>query len=323
MNHKQGSEICRRGDDKDRNVTAGALQDLSDQTSDHHPTNRAGHTANAHNRSDCISWKHVRRRCKQIARPALVRRGRDADQNYRDPKIRRLCSKDYRHDRQRANQHRELAASVDGPTSLDQSRRKPAAADASHVCHKVDDDERRSKVFQTQAMSFVKKVRKPEEVHPPDRIGHELSDGKGPRLSMWQKPRPRHFNFGIWWIALDVLEFRPRKTRMLLGTSVKSQPRDEPQKPERPGEEKCSAPTPPDRYDRNHERRDERADVRAGIEDSSCERALLFWKPFGAGLDRGGEIAGLTEAQEETRDAKTKYCTRERVAHRRNAPEND
>ena len=55
-----------------------------------------------------------------------------------------------------------------------------------------------------------------------------------------------------------------------------------------------------------HERREQSADVGARVENAGRERALLFWKPFGHGLDRGGKIAGLADAQGKTRESETR-----------------
>ena len=59
MNYEQRNKICRRRDNENWNVAAGPLEYLANQPSDHHPTDRAGHAANAYDRSDCISREHV------------------------------------------------------------------------------------------------------------------------------------------------------------------------------------------------------------------------------------------------------------------------
>ena len=62
-----------------------------------------------------------------------------------------------------------------------------------------------------------------------------------------------------------------------------------------------NAPSQPHSTDepRHHQRRDQRADVGAGVEDAGGEGPLLAREPLGDGLDRRREIAGLTEAEEE------------------------
>ena len=69
--------------------------------------------------------------------------------------------------------------------------------------------------------------------------------------------------------------------------------------------------------------RDDDADVRAGVEDAGCERAFLLWKPLGDRLDRARKIAGLAEAEREPREAEAGDGADDRVAHARQAPDDD
>src|ERR1043165_9477764 len=110
---------------------------------------------------------------------------------------------------------------------------------------------------------------------------------------------------------------------MLFRTSIKCPPREEPEETDRARGDESSAPTEPDRYDGNDERCNERSDIGAGVEDSGGERALFFRKPFGDCFDRGRKVSRLAKTEEEARDAKAKHRTRERMAHRRKAPEDD
>jgi hypothetical protein len=78
---------------------------------------------------------------------------------------------------------------------------------------------------------------------------------------------------------------------------------------------------PPVHGDERHgERRDDRTDVGAGVEDARRERALASREPFGDRLDRGRKVAGLAEPERKARDAEAERGGRERVAHRCEAP---
>src|SRR5262249_36623149 len=69
------------------------------------------------------------------------------------------------------------------------------------------------------------------------------------------------------------------------------------------------------------ERRNERADVCAGVKDSGSQCPLFLRKPFGDRFDRRRKVSCLAKTEKEARDAKAKHAARERVAHRRYAPE--
>ena len=60
---------------------------------------------------------------------------------------------------------------------------QPAATDASHSRSVVDDDERQAEMGQVQIEFCGEKPGQPEKIEPPDGIGEELADGKGPGLA--------------------------------------------------------------------------------------------------------------------------------------------
>jgi hypothetical protein len=110
---------------------------------------------------------------------------------------------------------------------------------------------------------------------------------------------------------------------MLAGWPVDADPRDEPHGTQHAGEEERCLPAPRDGDDGHCQRRENGADVRARIEDACRERALAPGKPLRNGLDGGGKIPGLTQAEEKARDGETQHAARERMTHRRDAPHAD
>src|SRR6185312_5210030 len=110
---------------------------------------------------------------------------------------------------------------------------------------------------------------------------------------------------------------------MLFGTPIECPPRKQPDEADRTGSDESSAPAVPDRYDRDHEWCDKRADVGARVEDSGGEGALFFGKPFSDCFDRGRKVSRFAKTQKEARDAKAQHCMSQRVTHRCEAPEDD
>ncbi len=102
--------------------------------------------------------------------------------------------------------------------------------------------------------------------------------------------------------------------------AVVDEPPDDPGRTEDAGDEESRTPSVADCDPGNNGGRKDRADVRAGVEDSGCERTLALRKPFRRGLDGGGEVAGLAEAEEEARDAEAQCRTSEGMAHGGDAP---
>ena len=96
-----------------------------------------------------------------------------------------------------------------------------------------------------------------------------------------------------------------------LGRPVDEQPRREPDKAERTGGDECGAPSPIQRDPGNDDWRDDRADIRTGIEDSRRECALASRKPLGDRLDRRRKISGLADAERKARRAElARGCAR-------------
>ena len=82
-----------------------------------------------------------------------------------------------------------------------------------------------------------------------------------------------------------------------------------------PREEEGDAPAVADGEPRHDERREDGAEVGAGVEEAGREGALVTWEPFGDGFDGCGEVAGLAEAEGETRDGEAEDRGGEGVGH--------
>src|SRR5687767_8477610 len=152
----------------------------------------------------------------------------DTNENDCDPQIRSRRREHYRHDGECADQHRGLAALVYRPAALDQRTGNIAAADAADVGDDVDDREWDPEIFEIEAMLLVEKIRKPEQVDPPDRIGKKFSDGEGPRLPVREQASPRNSRGRFRRVALDIPEFDLRQTLVFLGPFVYHQPESQP-----------------------------------------------------------------------------------------------
>src|SRR5262249_31524381 len=158
-----------------------------------------------------------------------------------------------------------------------------------------------------KSVSFIQKVRQPEKVNPPDRIGHELTEGEGPRLSVRYKFLPRNPSVRFDRVALDVSQLGGRHMRMLFRPPIKHKPTHKPQEPDRHGEHKRPLPSPSYCNKRHKRWRSDNPHIGAGIEQARCQGALLFWEPFGDRLDRRGEVSGFSQAQHEPSYAETHH----------------
>ncbi len=108
---------------------------------------------------------------------------------------------------------------------------------------------------------------------------------------------------------------------MLLGPAVDGEPKGQPDKPHSPRKEKRPTPSKVIENERNQQRRQERPDVRAGVEQPGRQRPLLLGKPLRHRLDGPGKIARLTDAQGESRQGEPDPGPGQRVRHRGGAPD--
>src|SRR5438105_6875911 len=90
---------------------------------------------------------------------------------------------------------------------------------------------------------------------------------------------------------------------MLLGLAKNAEPKNQPDETDCACGNERPLPAPAQINPRHGERRDDRADIRSGVEDASCKRALPLRKPFGDDFDARGKIARLAEAEKKPRDA--------------------
>ena len=252
-----------------------------------------------------------------------MRRGRQADDADGHPQIVRARGEHDRHDTQRADQHRGLAPRVHAPSTLDQRRGQPSARDAADIGDEVDRHDRRANPREIQAVVPEEEIGHPEQIQPPNRIGHELADREGPGLTMPQQPCPGNPRDVLRRIAADVGELRLGQRGMVFGPAIERDPERQPHEADGAGENERPAPAVEQRDRRHHERRDDGADVGAGVEDASGQRALPPRKPLRGRLDRRREIARFAEAEPEAGHAEAHHRARKRVRHRRDTPEDE
>src|SRR5437016_2360362 len=139
-------------------------------------------------------------------------------------------------------------------------------------------------------------VRNPEKIEPPDRVNHEFSGGKRPGLFERQQLRPFDFPRRSSRIALNILKLAVRAVAMLFGPSVEQQPQNQPCEAESPCEQESPPPTQMHRNPRHDQRGNDRANVRARVENPRRQRPFFLWKPFRDALDTRGENTGFAES---------------------------
>jgi len=77
---------------------------------------------------------------------------------------------------------------------------------------------------------------------------------------------------------------------MLFWSAVEQEPHQKPSCAEESRKEKGPPPPKMGGHPRNGEWSDNGANIRAGIEDTGCQRSLLFGKPLGDSLYRAGKF---------------------------------
>ena len=172
-------------------------------------------------------------------------------------------------------------------------------------------------------MLLVQELAEPVEVEPPDGVGHELAEGKGPGLTVADELEPGNGGDRLRRIAADVVELRLRKPRMRLGRPIEHPPDPEPEEADRPRHDERPLPAPGEGDEGNDRGRDHRADVGPGVEDAGGERPLFLREPLRHRLDGGREVGGLAEAQGEAGDPEAQGRARRGVEHGGDAPEGD
>ena len=288
---------------EDRHVAAGALQDLAHHDRDEHAAHRARHAAEAHHRAHGPPREHVGGQREEVGRPALVRGRRQARPAPPPPTGSRSATRTrWAPPPARTPAWRSCARAFTRPAALDERRREPAAADAAHVGHEVDDHERQADGLQVEAVVAVQEVGDPEEVQPPDGVGHELADREGPGLAVGEQLAPGD---GRDRLRRDRCGCRPappaREPRVLLGRPVEPQPPDAAQtKPVSAGGDERPLPAPVQRDPGHDQRASSSAPTLVPELKMPVARARSFFGNHSATvLIEAGKLPGLAEPEEE------------------------
>ncbi len=150
-------------------------------------------------------------------------------------------------------------------------------------------------------MIAVEKIRNPEEVQPPHRVGQELAERERPGLPIPQQSDPRDVLRRVWRITPNMRELCGPDRRMILGGAVQRNPEEQPDEAQRSRDDERPVPSPVQSDPGHDERGHEGADVGAGVEDACGERAFLLGEPLGGDFDRGRKVARLAEPEREPR----------------------
>ena len=285
-------------------------QDLADHEREDHATDRAGHATDTDDRAHGFAGEHVGSEGEDVGRPALVRGRSERDEEHRGPHA-NVVDEDDRNDADSADAHCGLARRIDRPAGLDEAGGDPPTADAADIRNQVDSHQWQSDVLEVDAVLLVEETRDPEEVEPPDRVGHELTNSKGPRLAELEQAEPTDLALLVGWIGFDMGELGRGDGRVFAGRVVGQGPPDDPGKADGTRDDEGPLPSPGDGDPRNQEGGAEGADVGARIEDAGREGALLLGEPFSGGLDRGREVARLAQAQDEAHQGEARGGSRE------------
>src|SRR5215469_9300891 len=106
----------------------------------------------------------------------------------------------------------------------------PASENAEHSYQAVDCHDVNPALFDIQAPSGVKKIRKPNEEEPPNGIGQEFGDDERPGLPIAKQLKPSDFllRYLLVAVAPDVRQFSLAKPVRPLRHLVKRNPQEEP-----------------------------------------------------------------------------------------------
>src|ERR1700733_8614713 len=293
-----------------------SLQEVSCVERDEEATHRAGHAADASDRTYSGTRKHIRYGGEEIGRPSLMRASSDAKQADSGPFRLQMPNGENGDDQTRAEAQGGEARASSRKSEFAKGRGQPASADAADSGHVVDQNERQAEVREIEMKSRTEIGWQPEEIEPPDRVCQEFRDGESPGLAISEQPDPRrrgtHLGRGVF---VDVTEFGASERGMIGRFAVVLPPPKNPKRAEDAGGEEGGAPSEADRSPGHDERSENGSDICAGVEDARSQRALALRKPFGDGLNGGGKVAGLSNAEEESCDAKLKRAVGERVSH--------
>src|SRR5262245_43925268 len=220
MDDQQGYEICEGGDQKHNLIAAmSGLKDGAYEHGDEHAADSARHPADADDRPHRLAREHVGSEREQIGGPSLMCRSGEADEQDGGPLAHAGGGEHDRDDAQRAQEHRKFSSTVGGPARMDEVRRDPSTADAPDVGDQINGDEWRPELRDSDAdvEFFVEEIGHPEEVEPPDGIGHELANGERPGLAMREQLGPGNFHDWIGRVAANVCQLGGAEMGMVFG----------------------------------------------------------------------------------------------------------
>ncbi|NBS50392.1 MAG: glycine--tRNA ligase subunit beta, partial [Verrucomicrobia bacterium] len=83
---------------------------------------------------------------------------------------------------ERKEKHACLTRPINRPTHLGQMPRQPAPGDAQDGDDGIDRHQQNPALFNVQAAGLLEEIRQPDQKKPPDGIGDQLGQDKGPRL---------------------------------------------------------------------------------------------------------------------------------------------
>jgi Phosphoenolpyruvate carboxykinase len=107
----------------------------------------------------------------------------------------------------------------------------------------MEQDQWQRQSGQLQVVGFGEVFRQPEEEEPPDRISHEFTERKRPRLPVRQQVSPGNVDRRLGRVALNVGKFVERQAGMFFRPPVKHSPEHKPDESQRPREDESPLPT--------------------------------------------------------------------------------
>lgn len=140
-------------------------------------------------------------------------------------------------------------------------------------------------------------------------------------LAVAQQPGPADARDRRWRVLLNPVQFGLRNAFDILRAPIHQQPDWQPDQARQPGDDKRHLPAVTQHHGRDNQRRDDCADIVAGVEQAVGQRALLLRKPFGDGLDRPRKCTGFADAQCKTREHEMADAARRRCGELRDRPD--
>ncbi|MCU1224573.1 MAG: hypothetical protein JWQ42_2666 [Edaphobacter sp.] len=223
-----------------------------------------------------------------------------------------------------ADEESDFTSAVYAVAALHEEAGESAAGDRADAGDGVDSDDLPVGVSQIQAVVLVEKLGEIEEIEPPDGISEAFGDREGVEALV------------VGELAKESEEapVRGRRDNLLeidlgLGGSAaklvirEEKPDNEPDQTHGAGGDEGGPPAEAVGDKGDESRGDEGGGVGAGVEDAGGESTLFGGEPLRGGLDGGGEVSGLTEAEQGAGDAEADDTADESVRHRSERPDGD